>query len=199
MHNALEFFIQANPFIVYALIFLGMLIEGEGIILFASIFAWQGLISWPMLGIVVIIGTICGDLLWYSAGKYLKNTAFGIWLDKRYEKTGHWVYEHIVSRYGRYALISKFMYFTTRPTIFLAGWHGFDFKKFFKATSIATIIWAFAMIIVGYFFGYTVYLIGYKKVLRKIELFAAGLFIMVFLIEYVLKRKFWKQPTSEIK
>src|SRR3989344_7819125 len=112
--TGVEHFIQDNSLITYAIIFLGMLVEGEGVILLSSFFAWRGLISWATLGAVVVAGTIIGDLLWYAAGQYLRDTKFGLWLDKRYEKTGHWVYENIVSRYSTYAILTKFMYFTTK-------------------------------------------------------------------------------------
>lgn len=191
--NGIEFFIQQNQLMVYLIIFLGMFIEGEGIILFASIFAWQGLISWPLLAIVAIIGTIGGDVLWYSLGSRLQNTRFGKWLDCRYEKTGEWVYENVVSKYPSYAIISKFMYFTTRPTIFLAGWHKLEFKKFLRITSYATVVWALIILGIGYFFGYTVHLIGFKKVMHKVEFLAIGVFLGVFIIEFILKRSVFKK------
>jgi membrane protein DedA with SNARE-associated domain len=186
--NNIEFFIQANPILTYVIIFVAMLIEGEGAILFASIFAWQGLISWPILALVIIIGTISGDIAWYLGGRYLQNTRFGKWLDRRYEKTGAWVYENIVCRYQSYAIISKFMYFTTRPTIFLAGWHKFEFKKFLKVTTYATVIWAGILLAIGYFFGYTAHLIGFKWILHRLEFFAVALFLGVFIIEFLMKK-----------
>ena len=186
--SSIEYFIQANFILIFLIIFVGMLIEGEGIILFASIFAWQGLLSWPLLALVAIAGTICGDVLWYWGGVRLQNTRFGNWLDRRYEKTGAWIYENIVGRYATYAIISKFMYFTTRPTIFLAGWHKFEFKKFLKITTFATIIWTMVILGIGYFFGYAVHVIGFKKVMHRVEFFAVALFLGIFLIEYLIKR-----------
>lgn len=191
--NGIEYFIQANPVLTYIIIFAAMLIEGEGAILFASIFAWQGLISWPLLAITAIVGTICGDILWYLGGKYLQNTRLGKWLDCYYEKTGVWVYENIVSRYSTYAIISKFMYFTTRPTIFLAGWHKLEFKKFLRITAYATAIWAAIILGIGYFFGYTVHLIGFKKIMHRVEFFALGLFLAVFVFEYLMKKFFFRK------
>ena len=193
--SELEFFIRDNQLIVYLVIFLGMLIEGEGIILFASVFAWQGLISWPLLALCAMTGTICGDVLWYAAGIQLRDTRFGNWLDRRYEKTGHWVKENIVSRYPTYAVISKFMYFTTRPTIFLAGWHKLEFKKFCRATLYATVIWGVIILGIGYFFGYTVHLIGFQNIMHRVGFFALGLFAGVFIIEFILKRFFFNKKS----
>ena len=187
--SGIEFFIQANPLISYLAVFLGMLVEGEGVILFASIFAWQGLISWFWLGIVVIAGTIVGDVLWYLAGKKLKGTCLGAWLDKRYERYGgHDFFEKIMARYHWYAILNKFMYFTTKPTVFLVGWHDYDFKKFLKITTYSTIIWTLALLIIGSGFGYTIHLIGFKKIVHRIEIFALALFAGIFLIEWLIKK-----------
>ncbi len=190
MHpTGIEFFIHANPIIAYAIIFLGVVIEGDGTVLFASVFAWQGLISWPLLGAVVIIAGIAGDIFWYSAGKYLKGTKLGCWLDKHYEKAGgSAILEKVMARYHWYAVLNKFMYFTTKPTVFLVGWHDFEFKKFLRITTYATIIWAIILLIIGFGFGYTIHLIGFKRIVHRIEIFAAILFIGIFILEWGIKK-----------
>jgi len=185
----IEHFIQANLTLIYLIVFVGVIIEGEAVILFASVFAWQGLISWPLLALAVICGTITGDVLWYAGGKKLKGTRFGVWLDKHYEKFGaSRLTEKVIERYHWYAVLNKFMYFTTKPTIFLMGWHDYDAKKFLRITTYATLIWATTMLIVGYGFGFTIHLIGYKKILHSIEIFAVALFVGIFAIEWLIKK-----------
>ena len=186
--SAIELFLAGSPLLAYAIIFFGVMIEGEGIILLASVFAAQGHLSWALLAILAISGTIIGDILWYLAGKHLKGTRLGCWLDRRYEKTGGWVGELIMNRYHWYAIVSKFMYFTTRPTIFLAGWHGFDFKKFIKITTYATVAWATIIMGIGLVFGHTINQLGFKKITHRIELFALGLFAAIFIIEWLINR-----------
>ncbi len=185
---ALINFLVTQPFLAYLIIFLGVTIEGEGIILLASVFAAQGHLSWFWLAVSAISGTIVGDLFWFEMGRHLKGTKLGGWLDRRYEKTGEWLNDWIVSRYHWYAVVSKFMYFTNRPTIFLAGWHNFDQKKFFKITIYATLIWAAIILGLGYLFGLTVGLIGFKKILHRITYFAIGLFVVLFLIEWGINK-----------
>lgn len=181
-------FLVAKPVLAYLIIFFGVMIEGEGIILISSVFAAQGHLSWFWLAIAAIGGTIIGDLFWFEMGKHLKGTRLGCWLDRRYERTGEWINDWIVSRYHWYAIVSKFMYFTNRPTIFLAGWHGFDGKKFLKITIYATLVWAAIILGFGYLFGYTIGLIGFRKVLRRIEFFAIGVFVALFFIEWGINR-----------
>lgn len=181
-------FLTTQPLLVYFIIFLIVMVEGEGIVLLASVFAAQGHISWFWLAAVAIAGTVVGDLLWFEAGRCLKGTRLGCWLDKRYEKTGEWLNDWIVSRYHWYAVVSKFMYFTNRPTIFLAGWHNFDRKKFFKITIYATLVWAVIILSIGYLFGITISLIGFKKILHRISYFAIGIFAGLFLLEWCINK-----------
>jgi membrane protein DedA with SNARE-associated domain len=187
-------FLAAKPLLAYLIVFFGVMIEGEGIILLASVFALQGHLSWAVLAPTVILGTIFGDVLWYAGGKYLKGTKFGCWLDTRYERTG--VGEWITTRFHWYAILSKFMYFTTRPTIFLAGWHGFEFKKFLKITVYSTIIWAAIMFSVGAAFGYTIEQYGFKRFVHRIEFFAIATFVGIFVIEWVIQKAVGKKTRS---
>lgn len=181
-------FLSASPILAYIIVFFGVMIEGEGIILISSVFASQGHLNILILAPVIIAGTIIGDLVWYLGGKHLKGTKVGCWLDKRYEKTGEWVNDWIVARYHWYAIVSKFMYFTTRPTIFLAGWHEFNFKRFFKITTYATIIWAFIMMAIGYLFGLSISQLGFKKISHRIELYAIGVFVSIIILEWIIRR-----------
>ncbi len=202
--SGIEYFIHSNIALVYIIIFFGVIIEGEGIVLFSSVFAWQGLLNWPLLTLVIITGTISGDLLWYGAGRYLKGTKFGCWLDKRYEKYGGALLgDKVMARYHWYAILNKFMYFTTKPTIFLVGWHDFNFKKFLKITSYSTVIWTLTMLLLGSIFGYTIHLIGFKKIVHRVEIFAVLLFVGIFILEWGIKKLVTKRvlrigPTSPI-
>jgi membrane protein DedA with SNARE-associated domain len=188
--NGLEHFVIAQPLIAYLIVFFGMFIEGEGIILIASIFAWQGRLSWLLLAITIISGTILGDIAWYMLGKHLKGTRLGGWLDKIYEKPGNVIEKVITEHYGKFAILSKFMYFTTHPTVFLVGWHDYKFKKFLGITAYASIIWGLAVLLIGYSFGYAISLIGFKKIMKRIEIFALIVFVALFVIERLIKKNF---------
>jgi len=80
------------------------------------------------------------------------------------------------------------MYFTTKPTIFLVGWHDFNLKKFLRITTYATIIWTIILLIIGFGFGYTIHLIGFKRIVHRIEIFAAILFVGIFILEWGIKK-----------
>ena len=192
--TGIEHFIVANPFLSYALIFLGMFIEGEFIVLFASIFAWQGHLDWRILAVVVASGIITGDLTWYAIGRYLRGTRLGNWLDIRFERSLGWIHDRFVANYHLYAIPTKFIYYVNRATVFLNGWRQTNFKRFFWITCLAGITWTIIVVAVGSFVGYAVYLIGFRAVMKRIELVALGLFLSIFIIErsvkkYIISRK----------
>lgn len=191
--SGIEYFIIANPILTYAALFAGMFIEGEGLIIFASVFAWQGHLSWYLLALTVFAGTIAGDIVWYAGGRFLRGTRLGNWLDRRYESHTDALDKNIREHYGRLAILSKFMYFTTHPTIFLVGWNKFPFKKFLWITCYATFAWASTVLAAGYFFGYAIELIGYKRVVHRIELFAILLLVAVYLFGRILKKTIKKK------
>ena len=194
--STIELFLTASPLIAYTIIFIGVMIEGEGIVLLSSIFALQGHLSWFWLAIAATTGTIVGDILWFEAGRNLKGTRLGCWLDRRYEKTSGWIEAMIMQRFHWYAVVSKFMYFTTRPTIFLAGWHDFEFKKFLKITTYSTVIWLAVIMGIGFVFGYTIDRIGLTKVTHRLELFAVAVFAGIFLLEWAIKKFVMRKTKS---
>ncbi|MDO8601891.1 MAG: VTT domain-containing protein [bacterium] len=189
----MEYFIIANPLLTYSIIFFGMFFEGEGIIILASIFAWQGHLNWGTLAGAILAGTYLGDLVWYAAGRMLRGTRFGNWLDRKYEKPGDTIKKAVTEHYGRFAILSKFLYFTTHPTVFIVGWHQFKFRSFLWVTLYSTLIWSAVVLGIGYFFGYAIELIGYKRVVHRIEIFAILLFTAVFIFSRLLKNQFRKK------
>jgi membrane protein DedA with SNARE-associated domain len=194
--TGIEFFILANPVLTYAIIFVGMFFEGEGIILLASFFAWNGKLGWLTLIFVVLLGTMAGDLLWYAGGRFLRNTRLGNWLDKKYESHTSSLDTNIREHYGRLAILSKFMYFTTHPTVFLVGWNKFPFRRFVWITFYATTVWALTVLAVGYFFGYAISLLGYKRIMHRVEIFAILLFGAVFIFGRIIKKFLSKRAIS---
>jgi len=177
-----EAFIVANPLLTYLIIFFGMTFEGEGIVLLSSIFAGPGkTLAWSILAVVIFSGVVVGDLAWYAAGYYSRGTRVGCWLDRCLEKRSNWLRAKIVDRYSRYALASKFLYFTTHATVFVAGWHKLDFKKFWRITLWASGLWTVIMLIVGYLFYHFIELIGWKAVMHRIELVVVVLIAIALL------------------
>lgn len=195
--SGIEEFIVSYPMLAYAVIFIGMFIEGEGLIIFSSIFAWQGILNWWLLTLTILCGTIAGDIVWYLGGRYLRGTHLGNWLDRRYESHTDALDRNIREHYGRFAILSKFMYFTTHPTIFLVGWNRFPFKKFLWITCYATTIWALSVLAVGYFFGYAIELIGFKQFVHRIELFAIILFVTVYILGKIVRLFLRKSSTAK--
>lgn len=195
--TGLEYFIIANPILTYAIIFLGLWVEGEGVILLASIFAWQGHLDWGTLILISFAGVFIGDVIWYLVGRHLKETRLGRWLGKKYERAGDWMDRFITDHYAKFSIVSRFMYFTTHPMFFLVGWHEYPFKKFLWVTFYSSIIWLSVVFGVGYFFGLTVDLIGFQQVAKRAEILALILFVLVFVVGRLLQKRFAKRLKNQ--
>jgi membrane protein DedA with SNARE-associated domain len=71
--------------------------------------------------------------------------------------------------------------------------HELEFKKFLKITIWAGIAWALTVMLAGYFFGLTIELLGFKKIMKRIEIFVLILFGLLFVAERLLQKKFIKK------
>jgi len=191
--TALEFFVINHPLWAYAIVFAGMLIEGESFFLTASIFAAERELKFGVLTAVSLAGMLAGDWLYYLFGRYSKKTRFGAWVMNRFPRYDRWLGRNFTARYTRLAFLSKYIYFVNRLTPFLAGWHGFPQKTFLKIHFYAAVVWTGVMLILSHFLALLVELVGVKFVLQRIEFVFIGLLILFIGGEYIVKKLFAKR------
>lgn len=194
----LESFVFYHRFLAYLIVFFGMFVEGDTFFLAASIFATERYLRWGILTLVTITGVITGDWLFYLLGLHSKNTRFGLWLMARLGRHRERVERNVMRHYVRLAFVSKFVYFLNRLTPFLAGWHDMPRRQFLKIHASTAIAWTGVMLIIGHIVGLLVEVVGMKFVLRRIEFVIVGFVILIFAVEYALKRLFGKKIEEEI-
>ncbi len=167
----------------YALLFLGLIIEGEIAVIVAGIFAYLGWFSFPVAYMVAIGGGLAKACIAYSLGRYANN------------KIGsrQWVLS-IEQR-----ILSFFPRFETRPfwsiwisRFFILGVHFFTmvfsglrkvpFSTVLKADILSLVPWVAIMMTIGYTLGYTA-----LTVTEDIRV--ASLIIFFSVITYVIIQK----------
>lgn len=158
MDNALQLFIsfvEAHRFIGYLLLFIGMLLEGETILIGAGILVHLRAFDPFDTFAIALSGVIIGDFLWYYVGVYLCD---------RYGKNKFIEYakRKILRFFPNFEqkpfwsiFISKFIYGMNHPTLILSGFARIKFLLFVKASIIASTIWTTAILTLGYFLSYT--------------------------------------------
>lgn len=177
----------------YALVFAGMIFEGD-IFVFTSFFlARQGFLDFSYITATIFSGVIFGDLLWYWAGAHLNRSQSRIgrlinkWsghLTKPFEG-------HLKKRPFHTIFISKFVYGVHHPLLLRAGALGMKISDYIKLDIVGTIIWMIMIGSLGYFAGTYFYLIRHYVRLAELGL-VIGLVIFIvashFVSNYLKKR-----------
>lgn len=157
MENGLNFFIsfvEAHRFIGYAILFVGMLLEGETILIGAGILIYLKAFDPFDTFMIAISGVIVGDFLWY----YL-----GMFLHKRYAENKMIVYakKNILRLLPNFEqkpfwsiFASKFIYGLNHSALVFSGFLKINLTLFAKAEILASIMWTIGNLILGYMMSY---------------------------------------------
>lgn len=165
--------------------FVGLLVPGTVVVLISGFFSSQGYLD-------------LGDLIWFSA----IGASLGDWISYRLGKKGiKWFKQE--NRILKQSLLEKGKVFfqkhgtksiffgrflgPLRSTIpFVAGLSGMSPKLFFFWNIVSAFVWSATYVTLGYFFGELYHSVEVWS--TRIGLVLAGLFLLVILIRYLVKR-----------
>lgn len=185
--------VAANPLFAYLAIFIGCLIEADLAFLAGAILATEGHLSWSILIFVGFTSVHVSDVLWYFLGRRSVETPFGRRLVARFDRYHRWLQGNFIGRYGRVALFTRYIYYVSRITPFLAGWHRLEFRRFLRIHFAANVIWVVLMGFLGYGIGTAVLAIGSRMAIRRIGYGLASISAVILVGAYFLERIFVKR------
>lgn len=157
MENGLNFFIsfvEAHRFIGYAILFVGMLLEGETILIGAGILVHLKAFDPFDTFMIALSGVFFGAFLWY----YL-----GMFLHKRYAENKMLIYakKNILRLLPNFEqkpfwsiFTSKFIYGLNHSALVFSGFLKINLALFAKAEIFASIIWTIGNLMLGYIVSY---------------------------------------------
>jgi len=182
-----------GQFLIYTLIALAMLIEGEIFLLVAGSLVHLGLLDFWWLALAAILGTWTSDLVWYELGRRYGEkivNCCGKWFlltPERFLKI-----KEIISRRGIWlVLVSKFSYGLNHAFMMAAGTVRFSFRRFLKYQLVVSALWVFIFISLGRFFASGLATI--EKDVRFVGLTMLGVVVVFWLIERFVIRGFFKR------
>lgn len=183
--GAIRHFVEIHAIIVYLIIFIGVIFEGEIMVIFAGIFSYLGSIHIFIALIAIILGGATKSFLGYTIGFYLNK---------------HHSHRPIISKIER--RISYFLpKFNERPfwsifvsrffilgigwfTIVFSGYRNISLKLYIKAEGYSLVLWSILMLALGYFFGYTA--LSISRDIRNVLLMILAFFIIFFVVEKIV-------------
>ncbi|MSR71249.1 MAG: phosphatase PAP2 family protein [Candidatus Taylorbacteria bacterium] len=166
--------------IAEAVPFLGSIVPGQMIVIFAGFLAkLQQLSLWKVM-LIASLGAICGDIFGYKLGQ-----KFGYGFLEKYGKYVFIKQAHIekvkglvLGHAGKALILGRFHPIARSFAPYIAGAGGVDIKKFWFFNIIGGVSWAVASVAIGYIFG-----ASYEVASRYIGKFVfVGLVISAFII-----------------
>lgn len=200
--SVIRHFIEIHAVIIYIIIFFGVIIEGEIVVIFAGIFAFLGSINIFIALAFVLLGGVTKSLIGYTVGFYLnKHHSHRPFMNK--------IEKHISHLMPRFIDRPFWSIFTSRflimgigwLTLIFSGYKNIPLNIYIKAEGYSLALWSLFMISLGYFLGYTALTISrdIRHILLLILVFFIGFFILEKLISFVFEILNIKQIKSEIE
>ncbi len=136
--------VSQNRALAYFVIYAATIFFGNTSAFISFWFAINGFLGsmgLPFLLITIFAAEFTGDILWYSVGKKFHETKFGNFIRGRFVTRNSKIEKSIAKNGYLLIFISKFLYGSALPTVFLSGWTNFPMKKFIKTSLLSLIVW----------------------------------------------------------
>jgi len=128
-----------NQQLAYLIIYIGTIFFGNisafisfWLVLSGAFGAW----GIPVLLLVLFCAILSGDFIWYGLGKGLHDTRIGYFFRNRFASQHEKVARALLKNGRSWILVSKFLYASSFPIIFMAGWINLPAKKFFRTSTL---------------------------------------------------------------
>jgi membrane protein DedA with SNARE-associated domain len=191
LHLLLEA-LQHHRLYGYLALFLGTILEGEFVLLAASILAYTHALNIWWVLVIAIAGAVVGDNLWFFVGrtggrKFVdKYGKFFFLTKKRVDKA-----ELYFGKHGRKTIFfSRFIFGTRMGSAALAGTFGMSCKRFMLSNIMSAVSWVLVTAFIGYFFGSSFH--DLVNIFHRTELallILAGSALIIVIIRFIVTQQ----------
>lgn len=183
-------FIEEHRYLGYLVLFLGMIVEGEAVLMTGGILANLNAFNLESVFIISFLGVLANDIIWYHIGAYLKNNHGQRSLLLRAEKKVKRLLPNAEKNPAYAIFISKFVAGLNHPTLIVLGFLKTNFKYFMKLQVLASLVWTLIFLSLGFVFGHAAISLSRKVhifIISTIVLMAAAI-LLERAIRYVVRR-----------
>jgi len=135
----------------YLAVFVGTLFEGETVLLAAGYAAQRGLLHWPVVIAIAIVGGTLGDQIAFMVGRWK-----GAFLIARFPSLAHrvpQVHRLLERHHVLLILVIRFLYGLRIAGPIIMGTTQVPFLRFAVLNFVGAILWALLVSGAGYYFG----------------------------------------------
>jgi len=181
----IKHFVAIHADLVYLMIVLGVIVEGEIMVIVAGIFAHLGSVNIYFAFLSTIIGGSIKSVLGYSLGSYLQNKHSQRKFLIHAENRVNYFLPKFLNKPFLSLFLSRFlvlgMYWFA---LIYAGYKKINIRTFIKAEASSLVTWAIIMLSIGSFFSYTA--LSISRDVRKFIGIILICFFVFFLIEKII-------------
>ncbi len=158
----------------YLIIFFGLIFEGEIIVIMAGVLSYLGALNFWISLAFIIFGGLVKTFSCYYLGTLLYKRYYNNKVFQYIERRVFYFMPRFKEKPFWSIFISKFIMGVNYLIIIFSGYHKISLKIFLKAEIISTVIWAPALLSLGFFFSQTAI-----SVSREIGKFSLVVFVLV--------------------
>ncbi len=137
----------------YVAILIGTFLEGETIVIFAGVFASQGMMSLPWVFTFALFGTFFGDQVYFTIGKRWGSRL--LYSHPTLKRKTRSVFRLLKKYETGFILSFRFVYGLRNVSPFVIGMNGISHPRFAALNFIAAFVWATIFAGGGYVLGKT--------------------------------------------
>lgn len=171
------------PLLIYLVIFLGMVVEGEVVLLAAVFAAYTGYLNFSYVLVVSFVGMMFGDILWYWIGPHFER----LLIPQKIKQTILPLIDaQLKKRPMVIIFVAKYIYFFHRIALVRIKPSGIPFLKFFSIDLVAIVTWIVTSTILGVTFAASFDLLRHYVRFAEIALLV-GLVVILTAEHYIGK------------
>ena len=182
---------------LYFIIFLLVIVEGPIVTIAAGFMCAQGLLDFYLATLIIILGDLTGDALYYASGRWGMRSIINRW--GKYvgftEQKIRQFEKYFIRHGGKTVLIAKLAHGVGGVFLAAAGASHMKVKSFIFYSVIGTIPKTFILLFIGYYFGSAINKIN--NVFDFLALLVVAVIIGVILF-YYLVGKFGKKINEKL-
>jgi membrane protein DedA with SNARE-associated domain len=184
--------------LAYALIILGVIIEGEIVVILAGIFVHLGALNIFIVTSSVLIGAFIRSVIGYKLGLYLEKKHSHQSTVRWSENRINYFLPNFTKRPFLSIFLSRFLILGMYSfTLIYAGYKKINIRTFIKAEITSFVVWTSVMLSLGYFFSYAA--LSISRDIRKFIVIILIFFIAFFFLEKIVAFVIELFETQDIK
>lgn len=183
--DIIKHFAAENANLAYLLIVVGILVEGEVVVILAGIFSHLGSLNISLVILFIIIGGVIKSVIGYSIGHYLqKNHSQNRFLLQAESRVNYFLPNFMYKPFLSIFVSRFFLFGMHLFALIFTGYKKIKISKFIKAEASSLVAWSIVMLSIGYFFSYTA--LSISRDVRNFFGIILIFFIMFFILEKII-------------